>query len=119
MTRQRIKEISHEAAQLSLTFWGTLLTSWTSIATADELGLGQLTEILSTTDAFASLAEGHVGKTVAVLQAPIQQSCKTALDLMHAANIARLSRTLMCLFFPLIPSLSFPLVFLLYRGARG
>lgn len=61
------------------------------MADANKLGLNELRRILDITDAFASLAETHMGKSVATLQAPIQQSCKAALDLMHAANITQLN----------------------------
>ena len=87
----QVNECSHRAVQEAVTSWGNLLSSWTTIADSNKLGLDELRKILDITDVFASLAEARMGKSVASLQAPIQQSCKAALDHMHAANITQLT----------------------------
>jgi vacuolar protein sorting-associated protein 54 len=86
-----IKELSHRPAQIAATYWGNLLTSWAAIATPDKLDLPQLGSILDITDVFASATEVHLGKSVAILQGPIQNCCKAAFDLMHASNVALLN----------------------------
>jgi hypothetical protein len=100
-----IKEIPHRPAQIAATYWGNLLTSWATVATPEKLNLTQLGSILDVTDVLASVTEVHLGKSVAILQGPIHQCCKSALDLMHASNVAQLNgkqqgiNFLSCLFF--------------------
>ncbi|KAH7622162.1 putative Vacuolar protein sorting-associated protein 54, chloroplastic [Nannochloris sp. 'desiccata'] len=89
-----IKEFPHRAAQVAATYWGNLLTAWSMVATPNKLNLAQLGTVLDVTDLFASVTEVHLGKSVAILQGPIQQCCKAALDLMHASNVARLNGSL-------------------------
>ena len=61
------------------------------MAGLDKLDIVVLGRLLDITDAFAAGVELHLGKSVAVLQGPIQQCCKAALDLMHTSNVAKLS----------------------------
>jgi DNA-binding ferritin-like protein len=86
-----IKEFSRRTALIAATYWGNLLLSWSTIATPDKLNLAELGTVLDVTDLFASVIEVHLGKSVAILQGPIQQCCKAALDLMHASNVAQLN----------------------------
>lgn len=100
-----IKEFPHRVAQIAATYWGNLLISWSAVATPDKLNLAQLGAVLDVTDLFASVIEVHLGKSVAILQGPIQQCCKAALYLMHASNVAQLNSKKAFSYFLLLSSL--------------